>query len=262
MLLPIDHIFVVVLVVLFPLRAALSGMRRLRRASPERLPEVRQAVYFEAIALQWLLVAILVVLWVRLHRPWSGLGLIPHLSPGLIGVGVGLVIVVVLLWRQRRAALGSAEMLERLRERMRHLEVMLPHSRDEWHRFIALSFTAGICEEVLFRGYILWYLVHWFGLLPAAGLTAVLFGIGHVYQGPKGILQTGLFGAFLAAVYVLTGSLFMPMVLHTLMDLHSGHMLYRAYQREADDRAQAEAEARATFEGMLKHPVDAPVDPA
>jgi len=259
MLLPVDYVFVVALVVLFPLRAALSGMRRLRRASPERLPEVRMSVYLEAIALQWLLVAALAALWIATRRPWSGLGLIPHLTPGLIGVAVGAAIVVALVWRQRRAAIASAELLARLRERMRHLEVMLPHAGREWRRFIALSLTAGICEEILFRGYLLWVLTHHLPLLPSAAITAVLFGLGHLYQGAKGVAQTGLFGAFLVAVYLLTGSLLMPMLLHAAMDLHSGHLLYRAYRREAEDRALAIAEARATFEGMLKR--EAPEHP-
>ena len=260
MQLPIDHLFAFALVVVFPLRAALSGMRRLRRASPERLPEVRQAVYLEAIALQWLLVAILFTMWIVLDRPWYVLGLIPRPTPGFIGTAVGLLIIVVLVWRERRAALKSGEMLERLRTQVQHLEVMLPHARPEWHRFIVLSFTAGICEEILFRGYLLAYLTNWFGLLPAAALTAVLFGLGHLYQGARGILQTGLFGGFLVAIYVLTGSLLMPMILHTLMDLHSGHLLFRAYQREADDGAQGLAEARATAEGMA--PREAGVPPA
>ena len=243
MLTVFDHALALVLVVLFPVRAATFGFRRLLRSPPEQLPAMRRRVYREAIAIQWSLVAVVVALWLWFGREWSGLGLIPHLTPGLIGTIVGAAIVIVMIWRQRAAALEDEETLARLRQRMRHLEVMLPHAPDEMRGFSALSITAGICEELLFRGYLIWYFVHWLGLIPAAIVSSVLFGVGHLYQGVRGMLVTALFGAFLAAIYLVTGSLLMPMILHAAMDLHSGSLMLSAWEREAAERARAEAAA-------------------
>src|SRR5215467_7481185 len=117
MLTPFDHVLVLVLVVLFPVRAATFGFRRLLRTAPEQLPAMRRRVYREAIAIQWSLVAIVVALWVWYGREWSGLGLIPHLTPGLIGTVIGAAIVIVMIWRQRAAALEDEETLARLRQR-------------------------------------------------------------------------------------------------------------------------------------------------
>jgi membrane protease YdiL (CAAX protease family) len=241
MLTVFDHALALMLVVLFPLRAATFGFRRLLRTPSEQLPAMRRRVYREAIAIQWSLVAAVVALWLWYGREWSGLGLIPHLTPGLIGTIVGAAIVIVMIWRQRAAAIEDEETLARLRQRMRHLEVMLPHARSEMPGFSALSVTAGICEELLFRGYLIWYFVHWLGLIPAAIVTSVLFGLGHAYQGVRGMIVTALFGAFLAAIYLVTGSLIMPMILHAAMDLHSGSLMLSAWEREAAARASAEA---------------------
>ena len=42
-----------------------------------------------------------------------------------------------------------------------------------------LCFTAGICEELLFRGYLVWVLKAWIGLGAAAGVIMVIFGLAH-----------------------------------------------------------------------------------
>jgi len=236
-----DHILVAILATLFPVWGATFGFRRLMRARPEALPHVRVSVYRIAIALQWTLTAAVVALWLvaRPRRSWGpaivpGLGLAPALTWGLLGVTIGVAIAAVALVRQRRRALADDEALARVRGQMRRrgLELMLPHTREELSVFAWLAVTAGVCEETLYRGYLIWYLGHYLALLPAAGIAAVLFGCGHTYQGWRGILLTSLVGAFLAAIYLVTGSLLAPIAIHALMDLHSGHIAYVAFERE------------------------------
>ena len=48
---------------------------------------------------------------------------------------------------------------------------------------------------------------------------AVAFGLAHAYQGPVGILTTGLLGGVMAALYLQTGSLLLPVLLHAAIDL-------------------------------------------
>jgi membrane protease YdiL (CAAX protease family) len=224
----------VVLAVLFPIRAGTFGYRRLRQASPADLPRVRLSVYRQAIVLQWSLSAVIVAVWAARHRAWSALGLRLVLTPGLIGAAIGFAVIVVLIVRQRRAALADDDTLEAVAKRMRHIERMLPASEEDLGWFYRLSITAGICEELLYRGYMIWYLSHWLGLIPAIAVAAALFGIGHAYQGVKGILTTGLVGAFLGGVFAITGSLYLPMLMHALMDAHSGHLSFVALRRQRE----------------------------
>ncbi len=81
--------------------------------------------------------------------------------------------------------------------------------------------TAGICEEVLYRGLLIALAVDLLGLsvLGAAILAVAIFAVAHVYQGLSGMLGTGLLGAVLAALYVTTGSLLLPIIVHALIDL-------------------------------------------
>jgi membrane protease YdiL (CAAX protease family) len=242
----LDHVLFVTLAVLFPLRASTFGFRRIQLASAEERPRVRLSVYRQAMVIQWTLALVALGLWVANRREWVGLGLVPRFGWGLGGVLAGALIAGFAVARQRRQVMEDDEALARLRGRMSRLEVMLPHSREELSLFFKLAVTAGICEELLYRGYLIWYLSHWFTFYPAAALAALVFGIGHVYQGWRGVITTGIVGAFLSAVYLVSGSLYAGMVLHALMDAHSGHLMQVAYEREPTlPLAPEEGEAQA-----------------
>ena len=233
-----DHLLFLVLAVVFPVRASAFALRPLQRASEAALPRVKLAVYRRAIVLQWTTVALLAALWLVTHRSWSALGLVPRLNGGLLGVVGGLAIFVAVLVRQGYFQPADEESLEHLRRRTRHLERMLPTTLRERSWFFALAGTAGICEEVLYRGYLIWYLLAWTWLfaphhafLAAAVGSSLLFGAGHAYQGARGVLLTAVVAGFLAAVYWITRSLFAGMLIHALMDLHAGYLSHLAYRR-------------------------------
>ncbi len=234
-----DHLVFLVLAVLVPVRAGLFGMRRLRRASGDELPALKLLFYRRAIVMQWSLALMVLLLWAITRRSWFSLGVIPGVNGGLIGVGVGILLIAFLLVRQGRLAPGDEEGLAQLRERTSHLERLLPATRRERSWFFALSVTAGVCEEVLYRGYLIWYLVAWAWLfdpphafLLAAGASSIVFGVGHLYQGPRGAALTALVGAFLAAVYWITRSLFAGMLIHALLDVHAGYLSHLAWSRD------------------------------
>ena len=50
-------------------------------------------------------------------------------------------------------------------------------------------------------------------------IAAVAFGLAHAYQGLAGIVTTGVLGGVMAAVYLQTGSLLLPVLLHAVIDL-------------------------------------------
>lgn len=101
---------------------------------------------------------------------------------------------------------------------------MLPTTRRGRWGWAGLSVTAGVTEEITFRGLLVLALVALAPGIstPAVVVTcAVLFGIAHWYQGLSGVVGTGLAGAALTMLYLATGSLVLPMVLHTLIDLRA-----------------------------------------
>jgi len=94
--------------------------------------------------------------------------------------------------------------------------------------FDMVSITAGVCEEILYRGLLLATLVSLVGTWPAVAITSLIFGLGHAYQGISGIAKTGLAGLVLALLTVFSGSLFIAIVLHAVGDLASGRIMGKA----------------------------------
>jgi membrane protease YdiL (CAAX protease family) len=69
---------------------------------------------------------------------------------------------------------------------------------------------AAFGEEIAYRGYLLERGAAALGSAPAAFwiaavASAVLFGYGHFYKGPVGVLDSGVAGLILAAAYLLSG---------------------------------------------------------
>lgn len=69
---------------------------------------------------------------------------------------------------------------------------------------------AGLGEEIGYRGYILNKLSDVFGrnrlgdIVAILG-SAVLFGFGHYYKGPAGIVDSGIAGGILGVLYLISG---------------------------------------------------------
>jgi membrane protease YdiL (CAAX protease family) len=97
-----------------------------------------------------------------------------------------------------------------------------PRTAVEKRLFGFLSFSAGVLEEVLYRGYLISLLSDglnntWIAVVAAA----LLFGIGHLYQGLGGILKTFIIGILMGIIFVGTGSIINCILLHILIDISS-----------------------------------------
>jgi len=99
---------------------------------------------------------------------------------------------------------------------------LLPRTRGELPYGAGLAVSAGVLEELMFRLALPALL---YGIWPdgplAFGLAALLFGALHLYQKWVGMLAATVLGLVFAYLYVVTGSILAPIVLHLLIDLRS-----------------------------------------
>ncbi|TCQ10836.1 MULTISPECIES: CPBP family intramembrane glutamic endopeptidase [Sphingomonas] len=99
---------------------------------------------------------------------------------------------------------------------------LLPRNRPEIMHAAAMSIAAGISEELAFRLFLPLLIALVTGnAFVAFGVAIAVFGAMHLYQGRAGVIATTLVGALMAAVYLMTGELWLAMVLHALIDLNS-----------------------------------------
>jgi membrane protease YdiL (CAAX protease family) len=82
-----------------------------------------------------------------------------------------------------------------------------------------LVIVVAAAEETIFRGYLILRLQA-VTARPAAAvvLSAVIFALGHGYEGSAGVVTVGVMGLAFALVYLWRQSLVAPMVMHFLQD--------------------------------------------
>jgi membrane protease YdiL (CAAX protease family) len=215
------HLLAAALVVLFPLWD-LWEARRLREAV---LPGAKAPIYLRVISVLWLFAcAVLLVfpLSSLFHAPpapgapWSGLSpATAWIIAAAAGAGQLLPVAFARFDPGLRARLAAA---------FDEIGYLLPRTAREKLLFAGVSVTAGITEELIYRGFLVRYLAAgpW-GLSAAAALavSSVAFGVAHAGQGVRGMLLTGVLGLLLGGLYLASGSLLLPILLHTLIDLRA-----------------------------------------
>ena len=106
------------------------------------------------------------------------------------------------------------------------------------HRWgMALSVSAGVAEEIAYRGFVMWMLAFFMPVYAVIAVQAVVFGLAHAYQGWGGAVGTAILGAVIGLVYWATGSLFLSILLHVLVDAMSLSLAYFTYRRQAGREA-------------------------
>jgi len=211
-------------------RAVTRDRRDYARFKRLRSTRLRRRVFRRWVAESWLVLGGLAAALLLAGAPYVGpaledargrgpLAFIPwesDLVTGLlVGAGVGTVmflVVPVLLLR------GKLEEIPAVGD----IRALLPRNRGELPYGAALGVTAGVVEELLFR---LAMPAVAFGItgdgLLAFGVSALVFGLLHVYQGWQGMLLSVLLGLLFTVLYVLSGSIAVPIAAHALIDLRS-----------------------------------------
>ncbi|HWR34704.1 MAG TPA: type II CAAX endopeptidase family protein [Clostridia bacterium] len=124
------------------------------------------------------------------------------------------------------AALGYAMHLtgaNKLEEARRQLGFLVPRTGLEVSLWIALSCTAGICEEVIFRGYLQRQLSAftrnaWVGIF----LSGIVFGAGHGYEGARRMVLIAIYGMMFGILTHARKSLRPGMMAHAAHDVFTG----------------------------------------
>ncbi|CAN5633109.1 hypothetical protein BH23GEM9_BH23GEM9_05810 [soil metagenome] len=179
----------------------------------------RSAAYISSVVSLWILAGLTLLMSHLSGFPSSALGLAPMPPPQLVlwtvaltGAGIGV------LFGFRLAGFREAPLLKQL----------LPSTANERALFVGVSVTAGICEEIVFRGFLIHALLLATGSLPLTVLlSSGVFGIVHAYQQPIGALRAALLGALLALPLLLHGSIYPAILAHILIDVLSGLWLAR-----------------------------------
>jgi membrane protease YdiL (CAAX protease family) len=238
----IQHLFAALSILLVPAIAARYERRLKLFTSSER----RTTWYRSTVITLWILAFAAVALacpvdiFVLANRASVAMWFGAHRAIFLGTAGLIVAYTSLTLWQGLKAAMNPGLRM-RIAKAMQPLRFALPVSVRERRWWILVSISAGVCEEILYRG----FAMHYFSGSLSAGIpvgtvgawlaSSLLFGLAHAYQGAEGIIRSTLGGLILGAIAILSGGLLLSIVLHVLFDLQ---MLWM-YRPMTDDPGTA-----------------------
>ena len=97
---------------------------------------------------------------------------------------------------------------------------------------VTVWIVVAFVEEIIFRGYMMGEIAALIGnsniaLVMNLALTSILFGLAHWYQGKSGAISTGIIGAILGILFILSGfNLWLPILTHGFIDTVGLFLIY------------------------------------
>ncbi|MEZ5359939.1 MAG: type II CAAX endopeptidase family protein [Candidatus Zixiibacteriota bacterium] len=178
-------------------------------------------LFLPTVVMLWSLVlVVLLALW----RERSSLSSIGLGLPTLTHVGTGILFFIfssafLMILQLILMALGFSF--------NENTDAILAIAGEHMGWWLVVSITAAICEEIIYRGYLMSrikgvYRTRW--ILPVIA-SMFAFSSGHLYQGFGGAVLIGIYGLMFCLLYIYTGSIWPGVVAHFIQD-YSAVFLY------------------------------------
>jgi hypothetical protein len=218
----VDLVFIFLLFVVQPFADARSFRHSVARADAGE-PFDRIRFYRHTMIVEWAALGTLAAAWYLFGRPVADLGVV---TPGGFGFWAAAALLVPLVayllyaWHSAKHA-DNATKAREIRS-LGKLVHVVPHTPRELRHFIGVSVTAGVVEEIIYRGFVIWFLALFMPVWGAVIVSSVAFGLAHSYQGLSGSIRCGLVGLAFALLYVLSGTIWVPIVGHAILDIVQG----------------------------------------
>lgn len=134
----------------------------------------------------------------------------------LTAAGFWVAAMIVLSLAARLLHLAGGNQLDDVQ---RQIGFLVPRGAREVVLWILLSVTAGICEEVVFRGYLQRQLAAlannvWAGIV----VSGLIFGSAHGYEGARRMMLVGIYGMLFGLLAHFRRSLRPGMIAHAFHD--------------------------------------------
>lgn len=222
----LDWAFAAYLVLYFPLRQL---WRSLRPAAVQRAPQAPSKLYLRNVRfIGTLLAAMVAIMFLEGHTA-GDIGLdVPVSRYGQWGLAFCAVLIAIpLIWSSLPSFSGkeekwTAEQIARLAA-----NPMIPRSPREFALLLLMSVVVGAGWELLYRGYLMLVLPGLLGTAGAVIATALAYGAGHGYDNPRQFIGSIVSAFLFTLAYLLTGSLWWLIVVHTMAPLFMGIVGYR-----------------------------------
>jgi len=140
--------------------------------------------------------------------------------------------IAFFFWFASLFVIAGFRSLLRLPPAASSLARLIPHSHLELYLWYFVAISAGVTEEIVYRGYLQKQFEAWTRNVPGSMfLSAVLFGFGHIYQGWKRAIMMGTYGWMLGWLAKRQNSLRPGILAHSWQDSLAGFLLFHGLGR-------------------------------
>lgn len=221
----VDHFLAFLVLVIFPVLSVKNG--KADEYNLQFLPPKKDLYYTNG---WYLIIAASLVLtaWNLQNRSWSTFGISwPEINQVVI---VSICVLALIYLVDIASTFINPDKLDNEYDDMYFI---IPLNWQEYKPYIFLSFAAGVSEEIIYRGFLIQYMLFLIDdtsnpELAAIIIPALVFGVIHRYQGWWAVIKISTIAALLGVIYIYSKSIFLVIVIHILIDLISGFagMLY------------------------------------
>ena len=229
---------------IFPLIAILNGnkTRHVVELNPDK----------KVYVLRYTAVQLIILMFISLVPVFTGAFTLSDLGLTFISDPfwtAGLFIVSFIgmwLFSMMKVSRKDAEKINREHAPILYLT---PTNKKEFNTIKMVSFVAGISEEIVYRGFLLVYLQTLMPLVPAVILANLPFALAHLTStGWRNTAQAFLLALVFTGAILLTGSLWLSILLHILVDLYSSTISYKASGYFTDQGSTDDSEDGTSIE--------------
>jgi len=196
---------------------------------------VLRTIYNKTLIFLWVPTLLWLAGWTYQGRAFEIIG---QSFDGTLANWIGLVVAIGIcllfytqIVRVKRSDAMAKSTLGQI-EGEQGIQDIMPTTQPEYRQFQLLSVSAGITEEIMFRGFLVWGLAHYMPVWVAAALSLTSFTLAHLYQESiKSVMRVFLAGLAFTLIYLLSDSLLNAVIVHAAVDLGSGGLIWYARQK-------------------------------
>jgi membrane protease YdiL (CAAX protease family) len=216
-----DHFLVLLFGIALPWFSGVRGQEQLKDIVFTK--EVRKQFYLSNSLVMCILALFTLGCWLLQKRSLSDLGF-RSIQPGWLH-WIATILLIVLFLIDLVYSFFFDKDRNTPQKNLDSKVPFLPKEYNELPYYTIMCVSAGVGEEILYRGFMVTYFIDpyevgfpWIALL----LPALLFSLAHYYQGYLAVLKIFLLSVLFALVFIWSSSLILPIIIHFLIDFIGG----------------------------------------
>lgn len=221
-----DHLLFAVIGIGMPIMAILSAQRMEATAEDEEMLAniSKKDLYYTNGLMLWIAAMVITTAWQLSGKSYALLGITKPIYSKEVVIGTVTLLAIYLgdlLFNLYNYYKGKEDTTDK------GIEMIAPTTWKEYGPYIFLALSAGICEEIIYRGFALNYLMNWYStslyqMYFAIIVSSIAFAVAHIYQGWVNVLKILIISFLFGYIFIMSKSLLLVSIIHIGVDMLSG----------------------------------------